>query len=60
MIEEVGGGEGDGRRRVRLNGAHAVKRNNKGKEAAETRFVQVKGIKGGGMEVASSGKEERG
>lgn len=35
------------------------KRDNKEKEAAETRFMQAKVVKIGGMGVASSGKEER-
>ena len=45
---------------MRWNGAHAVKRNNKEKEAAETRFIEAKRVRGGGLRVASSGKEERG
>lgn len=45
---------------MRWNGAHAVKRNNKEKEAAETRFTEAKRIRAGGLRVASSGQEERG
>lgn len=31
---------------MRQDGAHAVKRNNKEEEAAETGFIQAKGIRG--------------
>lgn len=51
---EMGGGEWGGMEHM------LFKRVNKEKEAAETRFVQAKGVKVGGMGVASSGKEERG
>lgn len=45
---------------MRRNGAHAVRRNNKGKEAAETRFIQAKEVRGESMGVASLGREESG
>lgn len=45
---------------MRWNGAHAVRRNNKGKEKAESGFIQAKEVRGESLGVASSGREERG